>query len=143
MATQAREQGRYLGGRPPYGYRLADARPHPNKARAASGRRAYRLEPDPCPLRAALEAVMLTNVHADHTGFAPRSAGQPAGPCVWVRRAQAAVASSRAMPAAQSSISGQSRKSPSGRAARAAGSLRSDRSAKVSLVGSSAPKKTW
>ena len=32
MATQTREQGRYLGGRPPYGYRLADAGPHPNKA---------------------------------------------------------------------------------------------------------------
>ena len=25
MAAQAREQGRYLGGRPPFGYRLADA----------------------------------------------------------------------------------------------------------------------
>src|SRR5215467_1469450 len=25
MAAQARDQGRYLGGRPPYGYRLADA----------------------------------------------------------------------------------------------------------------------
>ena len=47
MAAQAREQGRYLGGRPPYGYRLADAGPHPNKAHAASGRRACRLEPDP------------------------------------------------------------------------------------------------
>src|ERR1039457_586812 len=35
MATQTREQGRYLGGRPPYGYRLADAGPHPNKAHAA------------------------------------------------------------------------------------------------------------
>ena len=32
MAAQTREQGRYLGGRPPYGYRLADAGPHPNKA---------------------------------------------------------------------------------------------------------------
>jgi len=30
MATQTREQGRYLGGRPPYGYRLGDAGPHPN-----------------------------------------------------------------------------------------------------------------
>jgi site-specific DNA recombinase len=47
MATQTREQGRYLGGRPPYGYRLADAGPHPNKAHAARGRRAHRLEPDP------------------------------------------------------------------------------------------------
>jgi site-specific DNA recombinase len=28
MAVQAREQGRYLGARPPYGYRLADAGPH-------------------------------------------------------------------------------------------------------------------
>lgn len=46
MAAQAREQGRYLGGRPPYGYRLADAGPHPNKAHAAWGRRAHRLEPD-------------------------------------------------------------------------------------------------
>ena len=47
MAAQAREQGRYLGGRPPYGYRLADAGPHPNRAHAAWGRRAYRLDPDP------------------------------------------------------------------------------------------------
>ncbi|HEX3513329.1 MAG TPA: recombinase family protein [Trebonia sp.] len=36
-----------MGGRPPYGYRLGDAGPHPNKAHAAWGRRAHRLEPDP------------------------------------------------------------------------------------------------
>jgi site-specific DNA recombinase len=47
MAAQTRDQGRYLGGRPPYGYRLTDAGPHPNKAHAAWGRRAHRLEPDP------------------------------------------------------------------------------------------------
>jgi hypothetical protein len=47
MAVQTREQGRYLGSRPPYGYRLTDAGPHPNKAHAAWGRRAHRLEPDP------------------------------------------------------------------------------------------------
>src|ERR1700728_3715768 len=47
MAAQTREQGRYLGGRPPYGYRLSDARPPPNKAHAVWGRRAHRLEPDP------------------------------------------------------------------------------------------------
>ncbi len=47
MAAQTREQGRYLGGRPPYGYQLADAGPHPNKAHASWGRRAHRLEPDP------------------------------------------------------------------------------------------------
>ena len=47
MAAQTREQGRYLGGRPPYGYRLADAGPHPNRVHASWGRRAHRLEPDP------------------------------------------------------------------------------------------------
>ena len=47
MAVQTRQQGRYLGGRPPYGYRLTDAGPHPNKAHAAWGRRAHRLDPDP------------------------------------------------------------------------------------------------
>jgi site-specific DNA recombinase len=46
MATQVREQGRYQGGRPPYGYRLVDAGPHPNQAHAAWGRRAQRLEPN-------------------------------------------------------------------------------------------------
>ena len=35
MATQTREQGRYLDGRPPYGYQLADACPHPNRVHAA------------------------------------------------------------------------------------------------------------
>jgi site-specific DNA recombinase len=47
MAAQTRDQGRYRGGRPPYGYQLADAGPHPNKAHAAWGRRAHRLDPDP------------------------------------------------------------------------------------------------
>ena len=47
MMVQTRDQGRYLGGRPPYGYRLVDAGPHPNKAHAAWGRRAHRLDPDP------------------------------------------------------------------------------------------------
>src|SRR5215211_759344 len=47
MRAQVREQGRYLGGRPPYGYRLADAGPHPNAAHARWGRRLQRLEPDP------------------------------------------------------------------------------------------------
>ncbi|MFF6847502.1 recombinase family protein [Streptomyces antimycoticus] len=39
--------GRFLGGRPPYGYRLTDAGPHPNPAKAADGKRVHRLEPDP------------------------------------------------------------------------------------------------
>jgi site-specific DNA recombinase len=39
MATQAQIEGRYLGGRPPYGYRLIDIGPHPNPAKAADGKR--------------------------------------------------------------------------------------------------------
>jgi hypothetical protein len=47
MQAQAREQGRHLGGRPPYGYRIVDAGRHPNSAHAAWGRRLHRLAPDP------------------------------------------------------------------------------------------------
>jgi DNA invertase Pin-like site-specific DNA recombinase len=47
MAAQAAAEGRYLGGRPPYGYQLADAGPHPNPAKAADGKRLHQLEPDP------------------------------------------------------------------------------------------------
>ena len=66
MAAQTLEQGRYLGGRPPYGYRLGDAGPHPNKAHAAWGRRAHRLEPDP------------ETAHVVQWMFAQRLAGQSA-----------------------------------------------------------------
>jgi len=47
MAAQAATEGRFLGGRPPYGYGLADAGPHPNPGKAAQGIRLHRLEPDP------------------------------------------------------------------------------------------------
>lgn len=46
-AAQVREQGRHLGGRPPYGYQLVDAGPHPNRVHASWGRRQHRLEVDP------------------------------------------------------------------------------------------------
>jgi site-specific DNA recombinase len=46
-ARRRGEQGRYLGGRPPYGYRLVDAGPHPNRTHAGWGRRLRRLDPDP------------------------------------------------------------------------------------------------
>lgn len=45
MAQQAGE-GRFLGGRPPYGYHLADAGQHPNPGKAADGKRLHRLELD-------------------------------------------------------------------------------------------------
>jgi hypothetical protein len=47
MSALVRADGRYAGGRPPYGYRLVDAGPHPHPARAADGARAHRLAPDP------------------------------------------------------------------------------------------------
>jgi site-specific DNA recombinase len=65
MAAQTREQGRYLGGRPPYGYRLADAGPHPNTAHAARGRRAHCLEPD--PVTAPVVAWMFAQRLAGHS----------------------------------------------------------------------------
>lgn len=46
MAAHA-SAGRWLGGRPPYGYRLVDAGPHPNPEKAASGVQLHQLEDDP------------------------------------------------------------------------------------------------
>jgi site-specific DNA recombinase len=47
MSAQTALQGRYLGGRPPYGYRLTAAGEHPNPAKARLGARLHTLEPDP------------------------------------------------------------------------------------------------
>lgn len=47
MAAQALMEGRFLGGRPPYGYRLVNLGPHPNPGKAAEGKRLRGLEPDP------------------------------------------------------------------------------------------------
>ena len=79
MATQTREQGRYLGGRPPYGYRLGDAGPHPNKAHAAWGRRAHRLEPDPvtAPVVTWMFAQRLAGHSAARITRALNDAGMP------------------------------------------------------------------
>ena len=79
MATQTREQGRYLGGRPPYGYRLGDAGPHPNKVHAAWGRRAHRLEPDPAtaPVVAWMFAQRLAGHSAARITRALNDAGVP------------------------------------------------------------------
>ena len=79
MATQTLEQGRYLGGRPPYGYRLGDAGPHPNKAHAAWGRRAHRLEPAPetAPVVAWMFAQRLAGHSAARITRALNDAGVP------------------------------------------------------------------
>jgi hypothetical protein len=47
MRAQTLIEGRFLGGRPPYGYRLVDGGPHPNAMHARWGRRVHVLEPDP------------------------------------------------------------------------------------------------
>ena len=46
MAAHA-SAGRWLEGRPPYGYMLVDAGPHPNPEKAASGARLHQLDLDP------------------------------------------------------------------------------------------------
>lgn len=46
MGAQVQYEGRWLGGRPPYGYTLEDLGPHPNPAKAADGKRLRRLMPD-------------------------------------------------------------------------------------------------
>ncbi|WP_328372590.1 recombinase family protein [Micromonospora zamorensis] len=46
MAAQTLLEGRYLGGRPPYGYTLRDLGPHPNPAKAADGKHLKGLTPD-------------------------------------------------------------------------------------------------
>lgn len=47
MTAAVRDFGRYVGGRPPYGYRLVDAGPHPNLRDARWGRRLLKLQADP------------------------------------------------------------------------------------------------
>jgi DNA invertase Pin-like site-specific DNA recombinase len=46
MAAQVAIEGRFQGGRPPYGYKIADAGPHPNPGKAAIGQRLHKLKPD-------------------------------------------------------------------------------------------------
>lgn len=62
MQAQTRDEGRFLGGRPPFGYRLVDAGPHPNPMHASWGRRLQRLDPDPvtAPVVRAIFAERLT-----------------------------------------------------------------------------------
>ncbi|GAC1379045.1 MAG: recombinase family protein [Marmoricola sp.] len=47
MQVQVQQEGRFQGGRPPYGYLAVPYAPHPNSRKAAEGFRLKRLEPDP------------------------------------------------------------------------------------------------
>lgn len=47
MAAITATEGRFLGGRPPYGFELEDVGPHPNPAKAADGKRLRRLVANP------------------------------------------------------------------------------------------------
>ena len=47
MSALAATEGRFLGGRPPYGYQLADGGPHPHPAKAAAGLQQHLLVTDP------------------------------------------------------------------------------------------------
>jgi site-specific DNA recombinase len=62
MAAQAALDGRFLGGRPPYGYRLADLGAHPNPGKAAVGQRLHQLEPDP------VTAPIVERIFAEYLG---------------------------------------------------------------------------
>ena len=62
MADMAEREGRFLGGRPPYGYRLVDAGPHPNPEKAAARLMLHRLEPDP------LTAPVVTRIFEMYLG---------------------------------------------------------------------------
>lgn len=62
MAAQTQIEGRFLGGRPPYGYTLIDLGPHPNPSKAADGKRLHGLTPDPAtsPIVARIFTEFLT-----------------------------------------------------------------------------------
>jgi hypothetical protein len=66
MLAQARHEGRFLGGRPPYGYQLVDVGPHPNPSKAADGRRLHRLDLD---LAASPVVVRIFNEYLSGRGI--------------------------------------------------------------------------
>ncbi len=66
ITSQAQLEGRFLGGRPPYGYRITDAGPHPNPAKAADGKRLHRLDVD---LVAAPIVQRIFREYLDGRGF--------------------------------------------------------------------------
>src|SRR6185437_6411002 len=59
MAAQAQIEGRFLGGRPPYGHKLVDVGPHPNPAKAADGKRAAQAGHRPARSRSRRHDLLL------------------------------------------------------------------------------------
>ncbi|GAB7046631.1 hypothetical protein [Catenuloplanes indicus] len=66
MATQTVMEGRFLGGRPPYGYRIIDLGPHPNPSKAAIGHRLHGLGLDE---QAAPIVVRIFTEYISSAGF--------------------------------------------------------------------------
>jgi DNA invertase Pin-like site-specific DNA recombinase len=64
MAAIAATEGRYLGGRPPYGYKLVDGGPHPHPGKAADGKRLYKLDIDPD------SAPVVQRIYREYLGLA-------------------------------------------------------------------------
>ncbi|MBB5960617.1 hypothetical protein FHS29_007245 [Saccharothrix tamanrassetensis] len=71
MRMQTVEQGRYLGDRPPYGCRLVDAGPHPNRALARRGVRRQRLVPHPATAPVVGADLLLAPGGAQCRGYRP------------------------------------------------------------------------
>jgi hypothetical protein len=66
MKSQTELEGRFLGGRPPYGYTIAEAGPHSNPGKAAQGKRLH--DPDPDPVTAPV-AMRIFNEYVAGRGM--------------------------------------------------------------------------
>jgi site-specific DNA recombinase len=73
MGSQAVMEGRFLGGRPPYGYRIVDLGEHPNPGKAALGQRLHGLDLDedatPIIARIFAEFISGTGIYAIAEGL--------------------------------------------------------------------------
>ncbi|GAU65977.1 recombinase [Streptomyces sp. NBRC 110611] len=120
-------EGRFLGGRPPYGYRIVDAGPHRNPAKAADGRRLHRLEID---LVAAPIVQRIFRQYVEGRGFYAIAEGLTADGIrcpsahdparnrhreglTWTKAAVRTMLVTPATPATRSGTSNANRKSPS------------------------------
>ncbi|WP_055480112.1 recombinase family protein [Sphaerimonospora mesophila] len=80
MTAQTEFEGRFLGGRPPYGYRPADAGPHPNPHQAATGVRLHRLALDP-PAAAVVKRIFMLRLDGLGAGRIAATLNAQGVPC--------------------------------------------------------------